>query len=406
MKAATSRRLAWGLCALTALLFVFALAGGLQFTPKFPPLSLQVQWWAIAILSVAFLTFSVVGALVASHSPHNTIGWLFLGIGGAAGLALASLVYTETSFPGPAWAEWVADWSGVTVFSQVAFVLLLFPDGRLPSPHWRGIAWVTGLAGLGQVAGSFTPHSPPEYLFTNPVGVESIRGTILQDGNLGWVLLPVAMVAAAASFVVRFRASAGHRRQQLKWFALAATLVAIGFLLQNLAWLITWRDLSDSWETALVAVPILLLVACFTAIPIASGIAILRYRLYDIDIIINRALVYASLTAVLALVYVAGVVAIGGVVRELSGQQENDIVVAASTLLVAGLFRPARTRIQGNVDKRFYRSRYDAQRTVEAFSTRLQDEIDLDALSGELVAVVRNTMQPTQVSVWLKHSVL
>ena len=239
---------------------------------------------------------------------------------------------------------------------------------------------MTGLAGLGPVAGSFTPHSPPEYLFTNPVGVESIRGTILQDGNLGWVLLPVAMVAAAASFVVRFRASAGHRRQQLKWFALAATLVAIGFLLQNLAWLITWRDLSDSWETALVAVPILLLVACFTAIPIASGIAILRYRLYDIDIIINRALVYASLTAVLALVYVAATVGIGSVARELTGQQENDVVVAASTLLVAGLFRPARTRIQGNVDKRFYRSRYDAHRTVEAFSTRLQDEIDLDAL--------------------------
>ena len=144
---------------------------------------------------------------------------------------------------------------------------------------------------------------------------------------------------------------------------------------------------------------------CFATIPVASGVAILRYHLYDIDIIINRTLVYASLTAVLALVYVAATVGIGAVVRELTGQQENDIVVAASTLLVAALFTPARARIQANVDKRFYRSRYDAQRTVEAFSTRLQDEVDLDALSVELAAVVRNTMQPTQVTVWLKHSV-
>jgi two-component system, NarL family, sensor kinase len=191
MAVASSARLAWGLSALTAVLFGFALVTGLQVTPRFAPLAVQVQWWAIAILSLAFMTFSVVGALVASHTPRNTIGWLFLGIGGAAGLALASLVYTETSLPGPAWAEWVADWSGVTVFSQVAFVLLLFPNGKLPSPRWRVVAWVTGLAGLGQVIGSFTPHSPPDYNFSNPVGIEAIRGTILQDGNFGWVLLPV-----------------------------------------------------------------------------------------------------------------------------------------------------------------------------------------------------------------------
>ena len=178
-------------------------------------------------------------------------------------------------------------------------------------------------------------------------------------------------------------------------------------LVQNLTWLIMGLiDLRDSWQTTLVAAPILLTVVCFATIPVASGIAIFRYHLFDIDIIINRTLVYASLTAVLALVYVAATVGIGAFLRELTGQQENDIVVAASTLLVAALFGPARTRIQANVDRRFYRSRYDAQRTVETFSTRLQEEIDLDALSGELVAVVRNTMQPTQVSVWLKHSSL
>src|SRR5680860_1118954 len=231
------------------------------------------------------------------------------------------------------------------------------------------------------------------------------RSDLVDPGVEREVLLPVTIVAAAASFVVRFRASSGHRRQQLKWFSLAAGLAVAGFLTQIAAWgAATLAVGSDPWEITVVAAGLVVEIICLTAIPVASGVAILRYRLYDIDIIINRALVYASLTAVLALVYVAGVVVIGGIVRELTGQQENDIVVAASTLLVAALFRPARARIQGQVDKRFYRSRYDAQRTVEAFSTRLREEVDLDALSGELVAVVRSTMQPTQVSVWLKHS--
>jgi hypothetical protein len=386
------------------MLYGFALVAGTRVTPTFAPLSLQVHWWAIVALTVVFVTFSIVGALVASHSPRNAVGWLFLGIGGAASLALALIVYVETSLPGRAWAEWAADWSSVTVFSQITFVLLLFPDGRLLSRHWRVAAWLTGLAGMGQVlGGAFSPNTSA-HVFSNPLGIDAIRGTILQDGNIGWLLLPVAMVAAAASFVVRFRSSTGRRRQQLKWFALAASLVAFGYIVQNLLWLTTLLlELSASVDTALVAASILVTVSCFIAIPLASGVAILRYRLYDIDIIINRALVYGSLTAILALVYVAGSVGIGSLFRRLSGQQENDIVVAASTLLVAALFRPARARIQARVDKRFYRNRYDAQRTVEDFSTRLQDEVDLDALAGELVAVVNNTMQPTQVSVWLRH---
>jgi len=405
MKAGTSTRLAWSLFALTALLFAFAFVGGLSVTPTFSPVSLRVNLWAVTLLSVAFLTFSAVGALVASRSPTNAVGWLFVSIGACAGLALASISYVETSFPARPWAEWAADWSSVLVFPQITFVLLLFPDGKLPSPKWRVVAWATALEAVALVMGAFTPYTPDDYVFFNPVGIEGWRGTILEDGYLGWALLPVTIVAAAASFVARFRQSGGHRRQQLKWFSLAAGLAAAGFLTQMAAWGAAALSAgSEPWETTLVAAGLVLEVVCLTAIPVASGVAILRYRLYDIDIIINRTLVYASLTAVLALVYTAGVVVIGGVVRELTGQQENDIVVAASTLLVAGLFRPARERIQGNVDKRFYRSRYDAQLTVEAFSTRLQDEVDLDALSGELVAVVRSTMQPTQVSVWLKHS--
>ncbi|CAN5644516.1 hypothetical protein BH20ACT21_BH20ACT21_03140 [soil metagenome] len=396
MNAGASMRLAWGLFAVTAVLFGFALVGGLRATPIFSPGSIRVQFWAIALLCVAFMTFSAVGAFVASRSPANAVGWLFISIGACASLALASIAYVQTTFPARPWAEWAADWSGVLVFPQITFVILLFPDGKLPSPKWRVVAWATAVEAVALVIGAFTPYTS-DAAFSNPAGIEGLRGTILQDGNLGWVLFPVTIVAAAGSFVVRFRASSGQRRQQLKWFALAAGLAAAGFLTQSVTW---------GGTATLVAAGLVVEVICLTAIPIASGIAILRYRLYDIDIIINRALVYASLTAVLALVYVAGVVGIGGVVRELTGQQENDIVIAASTLMVAALFRPARANIQANVDRRFYRSRYDAQLTVEAFSSRLQDEIDLDALAGELVAVVRNTMQPTQVSVWFKHSAL
>ncbi len=407
MKAGTSTRLAWSLFALTAALFGFALVGGLNDTPTFSPVSLRVHLWAVALLCVAFMTFAAVGALVASRNPTNAVGWLFISIGACAGVALASIAYVQTTFPARPWAEWAADWSSVLVFPQITFVLLLFPDGKLLSTKWRVVAWATAVEAVGLVAGAFTPYTAEGRVFSNPVGIESLRGTILQDGDLGWILLPVTIVAAAGSFVLRFRASTGHRRQQLKWFSLAAGLATTGFLIQMVAWGAAGLAAgNDPWETTVVAVGLVVEVICLTAIPVASGVAILRYRLYDIDIIINRALVYASLTAVLALIYIGASVGIGSLVRKLTGQQENDIVVAASTLLVAALFGPARTRIQANVDRRFYRSRYDARRTVETFSTRLQEEIDLDALSGELVAVVRNTMQPTQVSVWLKHSSL
>ena len=215
MKAGASTRLAWGLFAVTAVLFGFALVGGLKATPIFSPASIRVQFWAVGLLCVAFMTFSAVGALVASRSPANAVGWLFISIGACASLALASIAYVQTTFPARPWAEWAADWSGVLVFPQITFVLLLFPDGKLPSPKWRVVAWATAVEAVALVIGAFTPYTP-DAAFSNPAGIEGLRGTILQDGNLGWVLFPVTIVAAAGSFVVRFRASSGQRRQQLK----------------------------------------------------------------------------------------------------------------------------------------------------------------------------------------------
>ena len=180
---------------------------------------------------------------------------------------------------------------------------------------------------------------------------------------------------------------------------------AAGFL----TWLTAWGEievlvLPNTWNTLLTAAGIVVLVLCLMTVPIASGIAILRYRLYDIDLIINRTLVYGALTAVLALVYVGGVVGIGGLVRDATGGQDNSLVTAATTLVVAAVFRPARARIQALVDRRFYRREYDATQTVETFSARLRDEIDLDAMRADLMRIVQETMQPTGVSLWLRRS--
>jgi hypothetical protein len=404
MKARTTSRLAWTLFVLAALLFAWGLLIALSSTPTFMPLSVHVQAWAIALLGIVFLTFAAVGAFLGTRVPANAVGWLFLSIGMCVCLALASLVYVETTLPGRPWAELLSDLSSVAVFPQIVFVLLLFPDGKLPSPRWRVVAWAGAVTAVAFVVGVlFTPYAPPDRVFPNPLGVESLRGTIFEWAALAWNLLPVTMLAAVASFVVRFRGSAGSRRQQLKWFALASALVAAGFLTWVGLWgVVAQSMLSRSWDATLTTAGIVVFVVCLMALPVASGVAILRYRLYDIDVIINRTLVYGLLSTVLALIYVGGVMGVGGLVRGATGERGNSLVVAASTLAVAAAFRPARSRLQSFIDRRFYRRKYDAIQTLEAFSARLRDEMNLEAMVGELVDVARRTMQPSQVSLWLR----
>ncbi|MBA3628441.1 MAG: hypothetical protein H0W55_02010 [Actinobacteria bacterium] len=400
MSPRTAAPLAWSLCGVYFLLLGFGLVVGLGATPTFSPVGLDVPVWSMALLGLAFLAFSVMGALVAARHPGNAVGWLLLAIGLSGGLTLALIAYVATALPARRWAEWISTWISTGPFTQIVFVLLLFPDGRLPSTRWRVVAWANALATLAFMAGSLAPYTTQDYAFSNPVGIESLRGSIVQDGTLGWVLLPLTMVAAAACFVVRFRRSTGDRRLQLKWFSFAASLVAAGYLVLQAAWVSSWLLPAD--DTVLVGTGMLVCVLCLMTVPVASGVAILRYHLYDIDLVINRTLVYGALTAVLALVYLAGVVGIGGLVREVTGQQNNNLVVAASTLVVAAVFRPARTRIQGFIDRRFYRHKYNAEQTLAHFSARLRDQIELDSLSAELLDAVNKTMHPTQASLWLK----
>jgi hypothetical protein len=350
------------------------------------------------------------GALIVARRPANRIGWSFV----AAGLGLAlqgfaiqyaiyALLTDPGALPGAAWLAWISTWLTIpAIFSAFAALLLVFPTGRLLSPRWRPVAWMVVGWIVGVAVGNFA-YSPDAYLGVEAaVRLGGAAGGILQTiGGLAWLLAILAIPAAAASLVVRFRRSRGQERQQLKWLAYAAAMVALGVLgtgligiLDQLGWI--RPEFTRPVWTVLGGVAIL----GVTGLPVTAGIAILKYRLYEIDRLINRTLVYGLLTALLAAVYAGLVLTLG----QLLGRQNSSPAVAGATLAVAALFRPGRRRIQRAVDRRFNRRRYDTARTIEAFAARLREQIDLDTISTELVAVVVQTMEPTQVSLWLQPS--
>jgi fumarate reductase subunit C len=283
------------------------------------------------------------------------------------------------------------------------YLLLLFPDGRLPSRRWRPLAWLCGAVLVLASVGVMLSPGPLEHLggVRNPFGLEG-QHWMTSAGYVVLPLLPLCMLASALSLVLRFRRSRGEERQQIKWIAFSASVVVIVYLIAMVASLLspaeTWfAGSSPAWLSLLQSAALLSL----TVIPIAVGFAVLRYRLYEIDLLINRALVYGSLTVLLAATYVGGVVGLQYAFRTLTGQG-STLAVVASTLVIAALFNPLRSRVQGFVDRRFYRRKYDARKTLEAFSAKLRDETDLEALNSELVGVVRETIQPAHVSLWLR----
>jgi hypothetical protein len=304
-----------------------------------------------------------------------------------------SLAQPQGRLPATHWVAWVTSWLGILGFAPVVtFLLLLFPDGRLPSRRWRPVGWLAVAAII--TIGSGTAFTPGPLVdkseIRNPLGLALLEGSLLEEGGVGWLLLPASVVLSASSMVVRIRRATGEERQQIKWFALAATFAAVG-----------WVALTFTYETELIGAAQLLQLLSLLSIPLAVGIAVLKYRLYDIDLVINRTLVYGSLTAILALIYFGSVVLLRGLLFGFTGQS-SQLTVVVSTLLIAALFNPLRRRIQGFIDRRFYRRKYDATKTLDAFSARLRDETDLDALSHEVVEVVRETMQPVHVSLWLR----
>jgi len=401
---AAKRRLGWSLLALSLLLLggllaLFATAPA-QRLPKADRLDLLGVLFALA-----YAVFAVVGALIVSRRPDNAVGWLLCAIGAVNALWYFAVVYATVSLVGhvhglPAGqvAAWLGNVLAIPGVWLIAPVFFLFPTGRSLSPRWRSLLWIVAAAGaVGMVAGALRP-GPVEQISAgvdNPLGVPSLRGLLEAVDALLSLGLALVVAAGVACLVKRFRQGNQLERLQLKWFAYAAAfaLVQLGTLaVSKLA------NLPEGGVLDFVASFLLFLAVA--AIPTAVGVAILRHRLYDIDVVINRTLVYGVLTATLAGAYLGSVLLLQLALRPLTSQ--SNLAVAVSTLAVAALFRPARARIQSVVDRRFYRRKYDAARTLEGFSARLREEVDLDALGGELRTVVAETMQPAHVSLWLR----
>jgi hypothetical protein len=359
---------------------------------------------AVATLAVAF---SVVGALIASHRPANPIGWIFCAAAVFQGVSICGYEYATYalltqpgSLPLGAEASWIAQWIWAPGLGLIlVFLPLLFPDGRPPSRRWRPVAWLGGLSiGLNFVSAVvfLWPQRGPALV--GPEGPSEEGASHAMFVVVEFAAFPMMLVAglgAVVSLVIRFRRSKGAERQQIKWFAFASVM--------TFAFVFVWNGLLDAEGAVLQATFAMLSVVLVPAIPVATGIAILRYRLYDIDRLINRALVYGALTATLVFAYAGVVVLLQGLFRTLTGQ-ETQLAVVASTLAIAALFGPLRRRIQAFVDRRFYRSKYDAAKTLEAYGATLRDETDLERLSDALVRVARETVQPAHASLWLRGS--
>jgi hypothetical protein len=390
--------LAWSLCglslALTALsLFLFALnlfySGAHDY---------DYYWLQNAVQAISF---SIIGAIIASRLPANPVGWLFCAAAStiaveclSAEYAIYALLARPDSLPLGEALAWLAFWVWIPSIGCIVLSLLLFPNGELPSSRWRWLAWLSVLLTIaGAVWVALSPGVIGNLGFSrNPLGIEGLpRGY----KPVQTIMSALVFVAAVSTLGLRLLRTRGIERQQIKWPAFVAVVAGVGTLLYDTAISeaigLRWLE----WAGYVVVV------AALVSFPISIGIAILRYRLYEIDILINRTLVYGSLTATLVALYFGGIVVLQRVFVLLTGQQ-STLAVVASTLLIAALFTPLRRRIQSFIDRRFYRRKYDARKTLKAFSSHMRDETDLEALSDDLVGVVRETMQPAHVSLWLR----
>jgi len=391
-------RLAWSLCALTLLVLGPSLL--LILLGWSTPLPQGATPWRDQTVSlVGIVGAPILGGLIASRRPRNSYGWVWLGFG--LGLALQQFAASYAAYalvePGtlaaPLTISRVLGLGNQVALALAPFLFLLFPTGWLPSRRWRPVAWISALSGAIIVVLVF--------LFDNP---DKVGGTIgIMAASVVFVIFATIAVSAL-SLLFRYRRASGVERQQLKWVAFAAVLAALFLVGQQLIWLaglLIGYVLGGDLPSLNRSLENLLDVAFIVFFYSGVGIAILRYRLYDIDLLINRTLVYGALTVSLALVYFGGVISLQGLLRALTGQG-SQLAIVASTLAIAALFNPLRRRIQDFIDRRFYRRKYDTAKTLEVFSVKLRDETDLEQLNSELITVVKETVQPEHVSLWLR----
>lgn len=402
---------AWVLAVLAAALAVLLLGMAVAWaaTPGVGPPG--GPWQAVPVL-LFLLASPAVGALIISRvRSDHPIGWLFIISPGALAFALVVDTYATYQYAiggdlaSAVVVRWLGNWVSVPAFASIPFFALLFPDGRSPSRRWTPVIWTSA---VGAVLLAASEALRPEViifmggaerlLVPSPLGIGSLAPLSAGLGVLGTALILGSAVLALVALALRFRRSRGIERQQLKWFVFAmgalAALMLMSVVLQMLA-------SGTPGLTAAADIAWNLTMSSLVLLPLSAGTAILRYRLYDIDVLINRALVYGALTATLGVAYVGSVVVLQALLRPFTA--ENDIAVAASTLAVVALFQPLRRRIQDAVDRRFYRSRYDAQRTLDEFASRLRDEVDLAELESQLVIAVQRTVRPAHARLWLRR---
>jgi hypothetical protein len=424
MSRRTAAWVAWSLWAVCAALIMFALLLDFLTENSFPFLPGERPAPGFAILTgVLSLAFPTVGALIASRLPTNPIGWFFCGMGLLHNVQRFMIAYADYTLlensvlPWGEFVAWFSTWVGFANPTLAVFLILLFPNGRLPSRRWRIVAWaaICGAA-LTALGVAFMPGNLFIHVYVdNPFGVAGVIGSGLTtydvfgaSKSLGMTLLLLSILAALLSLILRLHHARGNERQQIKWFLLAVVPFAVGLSVIILD-LIVANFTTDFWFRTVHLLPswevfrafLYVFVFALLLVPVFTYIAILRYRLYDIDVVINRTLVYGLLTATLVALYVGGILLLQSVFVVLTGEK-STLAVVASTLLIAALFNPLRRRIQSFIDRRFYRRKYDARKTLEMFSTKLKNETDLEALNNDLVGVVRETMQPAHVSLWLR----
>ena len=421
----TAAWLAWSLCVVCVALIALALLLDFLIPNIGLPTGLRPEPSLAILTGILSLAYPTVGALIVSRLPANPIGWLFCIAGLLSAVRPFPVAYADyallenPALPGEEYLAWFSSWEWFALPTLAVFLVLLFPDGRPPSRRWHIVTWGVLLgAALTALADALWPGALDNFPWIeNPFGVLGVIGGGLTTFFVfaaikffGTTLLLMSTFAALFSLVVRLHRVRGDERQQIKWFMYAAVPLSVFGSVEILQVVVQTFTTTFLFNTVymLPSRQIFNAIDYVTGIallfvPVFTYVAILKYRLYDMDLVINRALVYGSLTALLALIYFGGVTATQAIIQALTGQEElPQLVIVASTLLIAALFTPLRRRLQAFIDRSFYRRKYDAARTLEAFSARLRDETDLNALNENLVGVVRETMQPEHVSLWLR----
>lgn len=404
---------AWPLAALAVVLGLILMGTAVVWrdTPGAGPDSA----WQVVPLLLFLVASPIVGALIVTRArPDHPIGWLFIVCSGglAFGLVVDSAVTRSVALgrdiASAAVLKWFGTWLSAPAFATLPLFALLFPDGRPPSHRWTPLIWTTLTgAALLAVSEAFRPEiliftAEGELVAPNPFAIPALDAVATLAGAIALVLIIGSVLLAMLALVLRFRRSRGTERQQLKWFVLAmGTLVTLLVTSAVLELVASAGRTGPNVMGPVAEAAWILSLSSLVLLPLSAGMAILRYRLYEIDVLINRALVYAALSAALLGTYVISVLALTALVRPMTGS--SDIAVAGSTLAVLALFQPLRARIQRFVDRRFYRARYDAARTVDRFGARLREQVDLDQLRGELIGVVDETIQPAHASLWLRR---